>query len=284
MEITNYAQPDTPNVAESKRKIGFLDLPAELRNTIYDLLATTIGRKDYMPRTRSDADTASTRLKYLPWPRLVRGDLSLAQTCRQIRSEYLPIYAASTKVHISMHAFALAAEDLNVNKHEICMPASHVELIVRLYGYHGCGYRPCHDIAPLLRLALRQPELEFKFKDEECMREKVIKGEQRDTSAYLTTLFSFHTNPVWCDFFTDAVREVFMYPDDFEYGPRKRAKVHIEVEEEYGELWMQRRGARSGGQDKIDEWLPTVGLEGLVGWHGLEVHWAKGWFEDLFEE
>lgn len=237
-----------------------------------------------MRRTRSNADAATKILKFLPWPRLMLDDLSPAQTCRQIRSEYLPIYAASTKVRIHVRKFALAAEDLNLNKHEICMPVSQVELVVQLYGYYGYSYPPCHDIAPLLRLALRQPELEFKFEDEECMREKVIKGEQRDTSAYLTTLFSFHTNPVWRDFFTDAVREVFMYPDSFGYGPPKRVKVHIEVEEEYGELWMQSREARSGGQDKIDEWLPTVGLEGLVGWHGLEVHWAKGWFEDLFEE
>jgi hypothetical protein len=117
------------------------------------------------------------------------------------------------------------------------------------------------------------------------MRGRVRKGVQRETSSYFTTLFSFQTNPVWRDFFTKAVREVYVYPDyDGNWHP-KHVKVHVEVEEEWGEVWMRSRRRRRGGrQDKMDAWLTTVGLGGLVGWHGLRVYWAKAWLEGLFEE
>jgi len=39
---------------------------------------------------------------------------------------------------------------------------------------------------------------------------------------------------------------------------------------------------REGGddQERLHEWLPTVGLGALVGWHGLRVYLAKPWLEE----
>jgi hypothetical protein len=185
-----------------------------------------------------------------------------------------------------MRTFALAAGDLNITKHNVGMPAGEVVIGVRNWDGDDAWRqnRSCVDIAPLLHLHLRQPELVFRFEDAECMREKRRCNEQLDTSAYFTTLFSLPTNPLWRSFFTAAVREVFVYPDLDEVCA-KHVKVHIEVEKEFGKIWMRSRKARRNRRrGKMDGWLATVGLEGLVGWDGLRVYWARGWFEELFEE
>jgi len=35
-------------------------------------------------------------------------------------------------------------------------------------------------------------------------------------------------------------------------------------------------------QERLHEWLPTVGLGGLVGWHGLSIYLAEPWLDELF--
>jgi hypothetical protein len=183
-----------------------------------------------------------------------------------------------------MRKFALAVEDLNITKRDIVMPVGDVVIGVQNWDGEDAWRtnRSCVDIAPLLTLQLRQPELLFRFDDAECMRERLRRNEQLDTSTYFATLFSLHTNPLWRSFFTMAVREVFVYPD-LDWICARHVKVHIEIEKEFGEIWMRSHTARRNRRrGKMDGWLAAVGLEGLMGWNGLRVYWARGWFEELF--
>lgn len=194
------------------------------------------------------------------------------------------MYSTHTSLYICMRTFDLAAEDLNITKYNVGMPVGDAVIGVRNWDGDNSWreHRSCVDIAPLLALHLRQPELLFRFDDAECMREKLRRNKQLDTSTYFTTLFSLHTNPLWRSFFTTAVREVFVYPD-LDWICAKHVKVHIEIEKEFGKIWMRSRKARQNRRrGKMDEWSATVGLEGLVGWDGLRIYWATGWFEELF--
>ncbi|KAI8930995.1 hypothetical protein NX059_012006 [Plenodomus lindquistii] len=81
----------------------FLQLPAELRNLIYDFTAED-NDLEHPVILSSSKNTAFRRCnacaKDRREPAVGRSFYSLTQVCREIRNEYLPLYRARTKVHV----------------------------------------------------------------------------------------------------------------------------------------------------------------------------------------
>ncbi|KAH7069358.1 hypothetical protein FB567DRAFT_598963 [Paraphoma chrysanthemicola] len=96
--------PGTSSIANATR-CSLLELPAEIRNRIYDFAeeAVTVLRNDLLngvcypllslSRDRASEDVRPTKISS-------RKYLALAQTCRQIRAEYHPIWLAKTRPRI----------------------------------------------------------------------------------------------------------------------------------------------------------------------------------------
>lgn len=96
----------------SKGRVGFLSLPAELRNRIYELVLITFDDEN------EEGGLLSTDIT-LRCPARVRSSLgcqpSLSRTCRTIRAETLPIFYGCNEFRHSINEapFALLVEKLS---------------------------------------------------------------------------------------------------------------------------------------------------------------------------
>jgi hypothetical protein len=141
----------------------FLALPGEVRNKIYEYAAESISQPPTFskhPKRRS----ASQRPLFL----------GLTQVCRQIRTEYLPLYRSRT-IHIVGVDEATKYIDTffwaeTVDSALLNIPKYEGTFYVQIPDYFWAGYadgEPQYDIPidilPLLRFAIRAPRFDFHF-------------------------------------------------------------------------------------------------------------------------
>ncbi|KAJ4358646.1 uncharacterized protein N0V89_003230 [Didymosphaeria variabile] len=146
-----------------KRPIGFLDLPAELRNRVYDYAVESepfntdlVPLLTYRPMTQNTWST-----KHLA--RSTRKHFGLTQVCKRVRIEYLPLWKCNVWLKISYHDF-YSFVDTFYAQHEEDTPAPKWLQIV---SDHGGGLddlpKPRVDLLRFLRFGIRFSATEIEF-------------------------------------------------------------------------------------------------------------------------
>ncbi|KAF2832513.1 hypothetical protein CC86DRAFT_90611 [Ophiobolus disseminans] len=89
-----------PILASAEPKVGFLDLPGELRNEVYGYLIANVAAKQNKEMVPIALSSKRIARDSIHWRCLSRQDLGFTQICRQVREEYLPFYTRNIKVSI----------------------------------------------------------------------------------------------------------------------------------------------------------------------------------------
>ncbi|KAL1613176.1 hypothetical protein SLS60_001408 [Paraconiothyrium brasiliense] len=112
------------SAVDKKRPIGFLDLPAEVRNRIYYYADERAHRLP--PDELHDNGYIPSIMRYAPgnpgpWPiddcaKSSLKFLGLTEVCRKVRSEYNPIWKATAEFRIRYEDFGLFTQTSSVTK------------------------------------------------------------------------------------------------------------------------------------------------------------------------
>ncbi|KAL1613177.1 hypothetical protein SLS60_001409 [Paraconiothyrium brasiliense] len=145
-----------------ERTIGFLDLPAELRNRVYDYAVESEPlMEDYPPLLAHRPMTQNT------WPikhqaLATRKCFGLTQVCKQIRTEYLPLWKCNLWQGIAYCDFESFVDTFYANEEDTQAPKM---LQIACDGRGLSFFQPCIDLLQFMRFRSRFPATKIKFVD-----------------------------------------------------------------------------------------------------------------------
>jgi hypothetical protein len=219
----------------AKPKLGFLDLPGEIRNSIYSLLAEDSACEARRPMrhqaSRGDSGSEDDQVK---WSRDSRQDLGFTQTCRQIQHEYGPIHTQHTRKYVSLGDLALYAKTVDNDTSILNLPSVRLRLglesqvpsrepgidivpLIHLIKRHRCLLRVARTTLP--RSAARDPDPELRAVAEQIRR-----------------LLDVCDNDVWYANFREKIKSIIYYSNA--KGFETRAIIFVKTEHQ--EKWMRK--------------------------------------------
>ncbi|KAH4214234.1 hypothetical protein HBI25_214030 [Parastagonospora nodorum] len=243
----------------SNSGLGFLDLPAELRNWVYDYVAHDDDPDDRPPtlhyRPHAGPQTHTTSRAPL------RQGFALTQTCRLIRYEYLPIYQSHARVACSFQSLRACCIDKDGSGAQLVLPLGKTSveyrMKVRAPDENGRLGRPVYDTEETDLLAImsaiqRTPNLHLEFNP----------SIWTDIGAVL----NIRDNPTWSKALDEKIQRIRLLPESVHFRP----VVAFEVKEGYAEAWMARKFHPSNTYPfrpliltpVKDAWLRKIGLGG----------------------
>ncbi|KAH7093556.1 hypothetical protein FB567DRAFT_176069 [Paraphoma chrysanthemicola] len=246
---------------------SLLDIPGEVRNRIYE-----VARKGFAPTVtlRSPFLDYSDEDDVPPNPYVSRPFLGLTQTCRQIRTEFLPIYFRTLDVCLDysdvydyLAAFIWQGqlnEGPKFDEFNICLSND----IQTLYGHTENTYERM-NIAPLLRLYKTMPDFDLGF----------IDNHDFHTSLILKKVMN-RNNEVWWDYMFKAVSRIHLSDDRHSW-----TDLHFLIKRKERDWWMKYSDGESSSHVLVSgermEWGKTLGLTSKSPWDVTSVfHWEVG--------
>ena len=240
------------NQPAGKSNLGFLSLPGEIRNAIYELVAqhaindkqTRRGNEVTLYYHGQHSSSDSSR-----WQNARRQGLGLVQASRQLREEYGPIYSRNTKMYISLHRLVQHVQWLSEDD-QLVVPAGNLVIGLRNWSDDlTCDQVRLRDIAvniaPLLRIYKRSPNAQLTFDD---------------SRFYLDQVFSVRENDTWWRSLEEAIDKVEISPVYLSAD----ASMSIWVKSAFSQRWMQDQPV--GRHPQRDAWLASVGLGRICAW------------------
>jgi hypothetical protein len=188
---------------------------------------------------------------------------ALAQTCRQIRAEYSPIYAAQTELHV---CHIDIAEFMASNfPHMACDGDGKVigSLVVDCRGLDDGISKGTHktDLLPLLKHCAATPGLTVRAGLNHCDTTGVHEWWSAITGS-LNTLFEVAQKPQLADWLEEAVDAVNLSYCD--------SRFEIVVKKGHVEKWMGAIGNDSGSFDEdspeVPSWVAGSGISADMVW------------------
>jgi hypothetical protein len=234
---------------------------SELRNEVYKYVsekvtstragtAQPISVSQRLPKAKS-----ATNDSEIDWTNIIRQDLVLTQTCRQVRTEYLPIYSSHTAL--------------------IAMCSNPVDIVNAVKGVMLpllSGTVTFRDRAAPVRVNVTS-SLNCVAPDPDC-RPNFCIGKRPTRN--LAILRAFCNDTTRSARFVEQVHSVTVHT-----GLYADAKVVITIKFEHGE-WWKRHGPKAAmwaankeWKERKDEWLGRVGLSELEGMDGVHFRWCR---------
>jgi hypothetical protein len=216
---------------------GQLTWRVEIRNYIYEFAVEqdTSVKLSHCPNMDPDID----------WAAQDRQSLGLTQTCRQWRTEYLPIFK-ETNVEIPYYIVEQYLETFVQPQLRDGQTKKVVgNLILAIYEDFIWLTQPTVNILPLIEYCDCFPRLAVRFHTELAYN--------ATDEIMLNALLNSHKNTTWSKYLQGAVSKVLVVNED-----RVGALIEIVVKEEYEEYWMGGRDLAEGMQTCY--WCSRVGF------------------------
>ncbi|KAI8931001.1 hypothetical protein NX059_012012 [Plenodomus lindquistii] len=231
----------------------FLSLPAELRNMIYDFAVEDDTKMIVLrpPRRPRQLRCNDCLMHLPPPPTVLRSFYSLTQVCRQIRSEYNPLYRARTRVHVhieDIHEYVRTLINMSNGKGDNLVG----KLIMRGNSCVAPFMGSYFDLTPLINTAKAAPRLSISCDWTHCAR--ISGGTQLLNSDTMDALLDSTVLPKLSRFLEESVSRVAVELD----GGINLIHIYLK---EGSDLPMSDN--RFG---IMDEWQDQVGLQVKERW------------------
>ncbi|KAF2030274.1 hypothetical protein EK21DRAFT_112191 [Setomelanomma holmii] len=247
--------------------LQLLTLPGEIRNHVYTFACD----HNEVKLTRSP----SCKVQENPQEELSEGRqfYNLTQVCRQIRTEFLPIYRHTSKVRLQYIDLPAYLKDCVIHPSDEAASIGNITFDVFSDGEMSDNedYRPVADgkidILPVMMLCKHGPNLHIRCGTIAC-KWCGSKSHRSDFEDTLNALFRLQEHPALAEYLKDAVAAAKL-----QYPPRLTFEIRGDHWKSWMKDWKAGHSVNFGNED-MKSWCEGVGLriDSLAGASRFERH------------